>query len=163
MSNLSEANLTKIKNVYQREFKDLPLAKDLPRLAKYISICDEDGVRLSYLETQRLDIEHYTTEKGPEFSIFYQVRRVLLTLCLALEGPAKCLEVDDALIQLLEEQDFLLPEVLNPFLEKHFGGDTGKVVRVLKCVNQVRTGFCVFFTFLFISSFRRRLLQVLSN
>lgn len=134
---LSEANLTKIKEVYQREFKDLPLAKDLPRLAKYISICDEDGIKLSYQEAQRLNIERYTEEKGPEFSIFYQVRRVLLTLCLSLEGSAKCVEVDKALLQLLEEQDFLLPEVLNPFLEKNLGGDTGKVVRVLKCVNQV--------------------------
>lgn len=141
---LSDANLLKIRNVYQRDYLDLPLAKDLPRLAKFISICDEDGVRLSYLESKRLDIEHYIKEKGPEFGIFYQVRRVLLTLCLALEGPEKCLEADRALLKLVEEQDFLLPEVVNPFLAKHFGGDTGKVVRVLKCVNQV----CVLYSFI---------------
>lgn len=137
---LSDANLAKIRNVYQRDFLELPLAKDLPRLAKFISICDEDGVRLSYKENQPLDIDHYLQEKGPDFLIFYQVRRVLLTLTLALEGPNKCVEVDKALLHLLDTHDFLLPEVMNPFLGQHFG-DTSKVVRVLKCINQVHLNF----------------------
>ena len=140
---LSPETRDKVKKVFLRTYDDLPVAKDLPRLAKFIEICDESGVPLSYVESKILDLSPFKNETGgiiSEVLIFVQIRRVLLTLCLALVGSDFCKKIDKLLLQQIGNENFLLPEVLGSFLAKHFGEDS-KIIKVLKCCNQV----CFFF------------------
>ena len=136
---LSDETKEKLKSYFAKPFVQLPVAKDLPRLAKYVNFCDEDGVVLPYVEAGTLDFEKFQSneEKNLNFKLFFHVRRVLLTLMLRLEGQQACLELDVALLQQIDDENFFLPEVMTKFLEAHCGGEDGRVVKVLKCVNQV--------------------------
>jgi hypothetical protein len=136
---VSEATFEKTAAVYAKCFKELPVAKDLPRLAKYITICNQGGLPLSYLETKPINLDTFSIEQSAdsEFLGFIQVRRVLLTLALALETTEKCLELETLFEAEVNNKVFLTPEYLSKFLDLHFGGNDGKVVKILKCINQV--------------------------
>lgn len=137
---VSEATFEKSAAVYAKSFDELPVAKDLPRLAKYISICNEDGLPLSFLETKTLNLDTFSIEQSAdsEFLGFIQVRRVLLTLAQALESPEKCQQLEALFEPEVNNKVFLTSEYLTRFLEEHFDGNEGKVVKILKCINQVR-------------------------
>ena len=144
---LNEETKEKIRNVFLRKFDDLPVAKDLPRLAKFITICDEDGKSLPYKEYQKLDSEKYF-ENGVlqvEIKLFLHIRRVLLVLMTALEGEEQAINLDKALIPHIGDENFFLPEVLTKFMMTHVG-DESKVIKALKCCNQVNFYYFLFGT-----------------
>jgi hypothetical protein len=137
---LNDDTKEKIRNVYLRSYEDLPVAKDLPRLAKFIAISDEEGRILPFTEDEKLKSSSFLVENTLPIhvKIFLHIRRVLLTLTTALEGDEKAKEVDKLLTPNLQAgENFFLPEVLGKFLITTWGEES-KVLKVLKCVNQVR-------------------------
>lgn len=137
---ISDETKDKVRVVWSRPFAELPVAKDLPRLAKFMVISDEDGLAVPYNENHVYDLKE---REGPDgkvpvvFKLFLHVRRVLLSLTMALEGPEKAAEVELALDAQTDYENFFLPEVLTAFLGTHLGDDTNPVIKVLKCCNQV--------------------------
>ena len=136
---LNDETREKIRNVFLRTFEDLPVAKDLPRLAKFVTICDEDGRLLPFSEQEIVSSSTYVLDGvlPVEIKIFLHIRRVLLTLTTALEGEEKAKDLDKAMQPHFNNENFFLPEVLGKFMATQLGGDESKVVRVLKCANQV--------------------------
>ena len=136
---LNEETKEKIRNVFLRKFDDLPVAKDLPRLAKFTIVCDEDGKALPYKEYQKINNEKYLVNGAlpVEIKVFLHIRRVLLSLKTALEGDEQAIELDKVLMEHIGDENFFLPEVLTKFMVTHLGGDESKIIKSLKCANQV--------------------------
>lgn len=136
---ISDETKDKVRNVWSRPFAELPVAKDLPRLAKFMVISDEDGLAVPYNENHVYDLKKREGPDGTvpvDFKLFLHVRRVLLSLTLALEGPEKAAAVELALDAQTDYENFFLPEVLTAFLGAHLGDDNNPVIKVLKCCNQ---------------------------
>ena len=138
---ISDETKEKVRNVWSRPFAELPVAKDLPRLAKFMVISDEDGLVIPYHEKHLYDLDKRKGGDGAvpiDFKLFLHVRRVLLSLTIALQGQEKARELELALDAQTDYENFFLPEVLTAFLAANLGDDTNPVIRVLKCCNQVR-------------------------
>ena len=162
---LSDETKEKARTICSKPFDQLPIAKDLPRLAKLISICNEEGNELPFIADPRAVTRPRGSTHGSEAqpllnaavssadatpatfqtvdeaelheSLFVHVRRVLLTLSQALEGEEKAHKIHEALEAQRSNLNLFLPEILNPFFADVLGGDASPVLRVLKCCNQV--------------------------
>src|SRR3989338_7205576 len=116
----------KTKALLEKPFDDLPVAKDLPRLAKQILVCDSDGHILRSTEGVQFDME----------PAFVHVRDILVTLAKELCRDESSAKIASAFDATMTPVNISLPEVLGKFLRDVVGGDGSPVVSVLKSCNQ---------------------------
>eukprot|EP00013_Stygamoeba_regulata_P018326 CAMPEP_0177679270 /NCGR_PEP_ID=MMETSP0447-20121125/29505_1 /TAXON_ID=0 /ORGANISM="Stygamoeba regulata, Strain BSH-02190019" /LENGTH=1069 /DNA_ID=CAMNT_0019188433 /DNA_START=92 /DNA_END=3301 /DNA_ORIENTATION=- len=122
---MDDATKQKTRLVLSKPFANLPVTKDLPRLAKYITICDGEG-----------RILRSTKDLFDDSSSYDHVRDVLVTLSRIFDGDERAQQVHDSFSTVMTPMNYTLPEVLRSYVDKHLGGDSSQVVKVLKAVNQ---------------------------
>jgi len=115
-------NSKKIKDALNKSFKELPVAKDLPRLAKRISIRNEGHLVLT--STPEISIPDYLFKI---FMILSRLLRIETHIYTKMEeGWKTCWE---------EEENTEIEKIMVRFLEEYVG-DENRVIRVLKSCNQ---------------------------
>lgn len=117
------------RTVLARPYGQLPMKKDLPRLAKVIQICDGDGHSIHY-KPRTIPESDPQAPPGNE-----ALRRLLLKLTFALEGEPEARKLEDLIAAKTAADGVYLPEVLNDVFEE-MGGDGNRVVKTLKACNQ---------------------------
>src|SRR3989338_7416914 len=98
----------KTKALLEKPFDDLPVAKDLPRLAKQILVCDSDGHILRSTEGVQFDME----------PAYVHVRDILITLAKGLCGDDTANNIATAFDAQMTPVNISLPEVLGKFLRE---------------------------------------------
>ena len=132
---VSAQTRSQLKKRYREVAGVSSLSKDLKKVARFVSVVGEDGLSLLYEETQpplRFDSARRLGKTKRNISSFFHVRRVLLTLCMALEGSERCREVDTIIRKHFETAKF----ELGAFLPSAFP-EGSPVSKVLTCFSEV--------------------------
>ena len=146
MATLSSAALVELQMKYEKIELGEYVAGSLLRYCEELNICNEDGLSLSYEESEPLTFvktEFRGKRKRSMFRRFFHIRRVLLSLINFLEGVGKCVQFDILLmLQIKNLGSFLTSTGLGEFLCNNISKESN-VSKILTVIISVLS-ICLF-------------------